>query len=187
MSKIINKKQLDFLIESTLKEYNPYNDWTTSTGGDEDAYSSNPHHRNHDNYNPPTDLEIKKLNPTERGGDNKNSVKNEDYMKDTCPECGHKMDEEGLCESGCGSMDYMKEDEESIKNPGKYMGKAKQKAGVDDDGDGVPNGADKDPKDGDVTEASVKDLAESVTKTFNPTFLTENMDNFTKLINYRNK
>jgi hypothetical protein len=84
-------------------------------------------------------------------------------------------------------MDYMGEGEESIKNPGKYMGKAKQKAGVDDDGDGVPNGADKDPKDGDVTEASVKDLAESVTKTFNPTFLTENMDNFTKLINYRNK
>jgi hypothetical protein len=77
--------------------------------------------------------------------------------------------------------------EDEIKNPGKYMGKAKQKAGVDDDGDGVPNGADKDPKDGDVTEASVKDLAESVTKTFNPTFLTENMDNFKKLINYRNK
>jgi hypothetical protein len=129
MSKIITKKQLNLVIESTLEEA---------------------------------------------------GMKMEEK---TCPECGGVI-KEGLCESGCGSS-YMEEDE--IKNPGKYMGGAKQKAGVDDDGDGVPNGADKDPKDGDVTEASVKDLAESVTKTFNPTFLTENMDNFKKLINYRNK
>jgi hypothetical protein len=39
----------------------------------------------------------------------------------------------------------------------------------------------------DKVKESVKDLAESVTKTFNPSFLTENMDNFNKLINYRNK
>lgn len=132
MSKIINKKQLDLVIESTMVEMG---------------------------------LKMEK--------------------EEKCPECGGLI-KEGLCEAGCGS-DYMEEGEESIKNPGKYMGKAKQKAGVDDDGDGVPNGADKDPKDGDVTEASVKDLAESVTKTFNPTFLTEDMDNFKKLINYRNK
>ena len=39
-------------------------------------------------------------------------------------------------------------EEEKIKNPGKYMGGDRQKAGVDDDGDGVPNKADKNPKDG---------------------------------------
>jgi len=46
--------------------------------------------------------------------------------------------------------------EEEIKNPGKYIDGEKAKAGVDDDGDGVPDGADKDPKDGAVKE-SVKD------------------------------
>ena len=39
-------------------------------------------------------------------------------------------------------------EEEKIKNPGKYMGGDRQQAGVDDDGDGVPNKADKSPKDG---------------------------------------
>ena len=42
--------------------------------------------------------------------------------------------------------------EDDIKNPGKYKGNAKDKAGIDDDGDGIPNGADKDPKDGSITE-----------------------------------
>jgi hypothetical protein len=129
MSKIINKKQLDVLIESTIKEYGKMEEGTMC-------------------------------------------------------ECGGMM-YEGTCNE-CGTS-YMEESEDEIKNPGKYMGGEKQKAGVDDDGDGVPNGADKDPKDGDVTEASVKDLAESVTKTFDSAFLTENMDNFKKLINYRNK
>jgi len=41
---------------------------------------------------------------------------------------------------------------EKVKNPGKYAGGAKQKAGVDDDGDGVPDGADTDPNDGSVQE-----------------------------------
>ena len=40
------------------------------------------------------------------------------------------------------------EKKEKVKNPGKYMGGDRQKAGVDDDGDGVPNKADKNPKDG---------------------------------------
>jgi hypothetical protein len=195
MSKIITKRQLNTLIESTLKEYNS-NDWMTSTGGDEDAYSSNPHHPNHDRHTPPTDLGSRP-NPNKNGSDNNrntemtpkdiaSATKHVDYMKDVMCECGGAM-YEGTCNE-CGSTGgYMGEGKKEIKNPGKYMGKAKQKAGVDDDGDGVPNGADKDPKDGDVTEASVKDLAESVTKTFNPSFLTENMDNFNKLINYRNK
>ena len=43
--------------------------------------------------------------------------------------------------------EYLAE-KKGIKNPGKYMGGERQKAGVDDDGDGVPNKADKDPKDG---------------------------------------
>ncbi len=37
-----------------------------------------------------------------------------------------------------------------VKNPGKY--ETGRKEGYDDDGDGVPNGADKDPKDGAVQE-----------------------------------
>lgn len=41
---------------------------------------------------------------------------------------------------------------DDVKTPGKYKGGAKDKAGVDYDGDGVPNGADKDPKDGLVSE-----------------------------------
>ena len=41
---------------------------------------------------------------------------------------------------------------EKVKNPGKYAGGAKQSAGVDDDGDGVPDGADKDPQDGSIQE-----------------------------------
>ena len=39
----------------------------------------------------------------------------------------------------------------------------------------------------DATEESVKDLAESVKKTFDSNLLTEDMENFNKLINYRNK
>lgn len=48
--------------------------------------------------------------------------------------------------------------EEKIKNKGKYADGAKAKAGVDDDGDGVPDGADKDPKNG-----AVKETVEPVT------------------------
>ena len=40
--------------------------------------------------------------------------------------------------------------EEKVKNPGKY--KTGMKNGYDLDGDGVPNGADADPEDGNVTE-----------------------------------
>lgn len=44
-------------------------------------------------------------------------------------------------------------EEEKIKNPGKYADGPRAKAGVDDDGDGVPNKADKDPKDGAIKES----------------------------------
>jgi len=46
---------------------------------------------------------------------------------------------------------------EKVKNPGKYAGSAKQEAGVDDDGDGVPDGADQDPNDGSVQERKKRD------------------------------
>jgi len=55
-------------------------------------------------------------------------------------------------------------DEKNVKNPGKYMGGERQKAGIDDDGDGVPNKADKDPKDGDVKEAEKPKYAKSQDK-----------------------
>jgi hypothetical protein len=43
--------------------------------------------------------------------------------------------------------------DEMIKNPGKYTGNDREEEGIDDDGDGVPNGADKDPKDGAIKES----------------------------------
>jgi hypothetical protein len=42
---------------------------------------------------------------------------------------------------------------EKIKNPGKYMGGERQQAGVDGDGDGVPDGDDSHPKDGAKNES----------------------------------
>lgn len=56
-------------------------------------------------------------------------------------------------------------DEKNVKNPGKYMGGERQKAGIDDDGDGVPNKADKDPKDGDIKEqVDCRDVREQYKK-----------------------
>lgn len=49
-------------------------------------------------------------------------------------------------------IDKMLDEEDTIENKGKYFGGKKQKLGLDDDGDGVPNGADKDPKDGAIQE-----------------------------------
>jgi hypothetical protein len=40
---------------------------------------------------------------------------------------------------------------EKIENPGPYIDGERTKAGIDDDGDGVPNKADPDPNDGDIT------------------------------------
>ncbi len=62
--------------------------------------------------------------------------------------------EEDLEEAHCGAEEDLEEsedktlEEKEIKNPGKYIDGARSKAGVDDDGDGVPDGADKHPKDG---------------------------------------
>ena len=54
-----------------------------------------------------------------------------------------------------GEKEEKEEKEEEITNPGKYMGGVKNKLGLDDDGDGVPNGADKDPKDGSIKESKL--------------------------------
>lgn len=45
--------------------------------------------------------------------------------------------------------------DEEIKNPGEYIHGAKAKLGIDSDGDGVPNGADKNPNDGSIHEDSL--------------------------------
>jgi LysM repeat protein len=44
------------------------------------------------------------------------------------------------------------EEKKGIKNPGKYIDGERAKVGLDDDGDGVPDKADKDPNDGAVQE-----------------------------------
>lgn len=51
-------------------------------------------------------------------------------------------------------------EKQGIKNPGKYFGGEKQEAGVDDDGDGVPNDADEDPKDGSIKEVEEEQTSE---------------------------
>ena len=125
----------------------------------------------------------------------------------TMSEMDDEMSEGKMCECGsgmvesecneCGGSSYMGEDD--IKNPGPYMGGPRQEAGVDDDGDGVPNGADKDPKDGSVTEIkvgettykvveeSVNKLTEALNKTTNKEIMKEDMDFFNKIINYNKK
>jgi len=128
MSKIINKKQLDFLIETTMKE----------AGMKMEA--------------------------------------------DTCNECGSMM-YEGICESGCGSS-YMEEGE---LEEGNAFTAALEKAREEGKKEFEFNGKTYPVEESDSVEESVKDLAESVNKTFNPSFLTEEMDNFKKLINYKNK
>jgi|LakMenE01Jun11ns_1017448.scaffolds.fasta_scaffold9871447_2 hypothetical protein len=185
MSKIINKKQLDVLIESTLKEWNYNMDshgMSQATGGFCEGKWGDPECMKY--WLNTGHIHKKEYDDWEENYSQKTSEIKEG--KGTMCECGG-MVYEGECNE-CGTS-YMKKGkkEEKIKNPGKYINGPRTEAGIDDDGDGVPNRADKKPKDGNVTEASVKDLAESVTKTFDASFLTENMDNFKKLINYRNK
>lgn len=47
-------------------------------------------------------------------------------------------------------------DEVEIKNAGEYINGPKAKLGIDSDGDGVPNGADKNPHDGSIHEDSLE-------------------------------
>ena len=182
MSKIITKKQLNLVIEATLKEYVRDEDAIYAMPGGEEFMN-----KMDQEYNPNSPSEYHRdLDKKNQEAEKNKTNTNEDYMEDkTCPECGGVI-KEGLCEAGCGSS-YMKEDE--LEEGNAFTG-ALEKAREEGKTHFMFNGK-KYPVEGsekeDVTEASVKDLAESVTKTFNPTFLTENMDNFKKLINYRNK
>lgn len=179
MSKIINKKQLDFLIESTMKGYsNPYNDGPLMPGMPSlSDYCLSPEGK-HD----PMCKEHREANL----GDSE-ETKSESYMKDEMCECGGMMYEGKCNECGMSYMeegDWMKEDElEEGDAFGKAVSDAKEAGKTEFEFQGKTYPV----KESDNVEESVKDLAESVTKTFNPSFLTEDMDNFKKLINYRNK
>jgi hypothetical protein len=182
MSKIINKKQLDILIESTLKEF-----YYLKTPEERSQQTMNwdPSGANTYGYYPDRDNEPSQEKSNEPSQEEIDSATNYiSYMKDKMCECG-SMVYEGECNE-CGTS-YMKED--GLEEGNAFTG-ALEKAREEGKTHFMFNGK-KYPVEGsekeDVTEASVKDLAESVTKTFDASFLTEDMDNFKKLINYRNK
>lgn len=97
-------------------------------------------------------------------------------IEETCPECGG-MIKEGLCESGCGSDNYM---DESDAKPDF----------LDLDGDGDTEepmkkaAKDKEKMEKDEVEESVDELTESLLKTTNNEILKEEMDFFNKMIKY---
>lgn len=175
MSKIITKRQLNTLIESTLKEYNPYND----TFGMENLYSNNnsymsvcedPKNKEYDEAHCVRWRE-KQENVKTESEDSYMSYMNESPM---C-ECGGMM-YEGVCEE-CGSTgEHM---EEELHGNQYKLDKNKNNKIDSEDFEMLR-------KEGSV-EMSVNGLAESVTNTIDTRFLTENMDNFKKLINYKNK
>lgn len=173
MSKIITKRQLNTLIESTLKEYSndsPGNMYNM----DLDEFCS-------DHHNMDTDI-------CKQHFDHKNDRENHvDYMKEDkmCESCGGMM-AENICED-CGGMNYMEEGKKpETKKEIEFAALAEPEDEITY-ADKIAGATKNKKKKGDEVEESAKDLAESVTKTFNPSFLTENMDNFNKLINYRNK
>tara|TARA_R100000995_G_C3481806_1_gene124370 strand:- start:458 stop:772 length:315 start_codon:yes stop_codon:yes gene_type:complete len=54
-------------------------------------------------------------------------------------------------EAHCGSANRDEDSPKSkkkVKNPGPYIDGERAEAGIDDDGDGIPNKADSDPRDG---------------------------------------
>jgi hypothetical protein len=101
-----------------------------------------------------------------------------------CNECGGMM-YENVCED-CGST-YMEEGKKPETEKEKKFAALAEPEDEITYADKIAGATKNKKKKGDEVEESAKDLAESVTKTFNPSFLTENMDNFNKLINYRNK
>ena len=194
MSKIITKRQLNTLIESTLKEYS--NDSPGNTYNmDLDKFCSLHHNMNTDICKQHFDSKNDRENQSNQNGtemtpeDIASATNHVDYMKEDkmCESCGGMM-REGICESGCGSRmeegSYTKEDE--LEEGNAFSG-ALETARKEGKTEFEFNGKTYPVEGEDKVKESVKDLAESVTKTFNPSFLTENMDNFNKLINYRNK
>lgn len=207
MSKIINKKQLDFLIESTMKEAGMTEGYYIPGGSDVD-WTQQP--ENIPNWDTGAQALARTTYGTEKGDKPSNSNKpnnpneptEEDirsateyiqYMKDGMCECGAMM-YEGKCNE-CG-MNYMEEGDWMEEGKKPETEKEKEFAALAEPKDEITYadkiaGAKKNKgekmEESDYVGESVKDLAESVTKTFNPSFLTEDMDNFKKLINYRNK
>ena len=191
MSKIITKRQLNTLIESTLKEYS--NDSPGNTYNmDLDKFCSLHHNMNTDICKQHFDSKNDRENQSNQNGTRMTSKDIDsaaEYMGEgaMCESCGGMM-REGICESGCGSQmeegSYTKEDE--LEEGNAFSG-ALETARKEGKTEFEFNGKTYPVEGEDKVKESVKDLAESVTKTFNPSFLTENMDNFNKLINYRNK
>lgn len=73
-----------------------------------------------------------------------------------------KQKKENLEEAHCtpGTRDDKKK--KKVKNPGPYIDSEKAKAGVDTDGDGVPDGADPDPLDGKKKKKLKKEAVDSI-------------------------
>lgn len=78
-----------------------------------------------------------------------NGFSNEGNMEHNTPLLEEEEEELNEIEQ---AVEEMVDEEDMVKNPGKYTGGKRQELGIDDDGDGVPNGADKDPKDGSIQE-----------------------------------
>lgn len=68
--------------------------------------------------------------------------------------------EEAHCNTAAGTRDDKKK--KKVKNPGPYIDGEKAKAGVDTDGDGVPDGADPDPLDGKKKKKLNKEAVDSI-------------------------
>ena len=120
--------------------------------------------------------------------DIKKQEENEDLEE---AHCGRRNDDKELEEGDIpqGLKDYQaskkksssdkKDSEEGeVTNPGKH--KTRMKAGYDDDGDGVPNGADKDSKDGSVKESKIQ-TPEQEQKLYESRFNKRNDEIFDKL------
>jgi len=73
-----------------------------------------------------------------------------------------KQKRQNLEEAHCtpGTRDDKKK--KKVKNPGPYIDGEKAKAGVDTDGDGVPDGADPDPLDGKKKKKLKKEAVDSI-------------------------
>jgi len=192
MSKIITKRQLNTLIESTLKEYSndvPGNMYNM----DLDEFCSHHHNMDKDICQSHFDHKNDRENQSNQNGtrmsqeDITSATKHVEYMSEgtMCESCGGMM-AENICES-CGGMNYMEEGKKPETEKEKKFAALAEPEDEITYADKIAGATKNKKKKVDEVEESAKDLAESVTKTFNPSFLTENMDNFNKLINYRNK
>ena len=133
----ISKKELKGLIGKLLETRLEKEQVTEDTEELEEAgCKSGPHKRDEDET--VVEAEENKEEELEEG------------KGEECAKCKGKG-----CEHCKGEGAHKKEMEEGeVKSPGKY--KTGMEAGYDDDGDGVPNGADKNPKDGSMKESKIQ-------------------------------